>query len=193
MYISKEERQKLLEAKIAQVAESTFDNKYELLNQKVDQLLELFHNNALLHTNTVLQEATEDTDDITVEVDGEVVADTTNDESVITDAEVNTTIDASTPVDNYGPKLALANMLMSAITDEYKTISMYNDVIATANNEGFEDVVKVMKHINEEESIHVGMLQQLLTTLDVKAEEVETGKQEAEEIINNEVEKDEHE
>jgi rubrerythrin len=37
--------------------------------------------------------------------------------------------------------------------------------MATAAEEGFEDIVQVIKHINEEENIHVGMLQDVMTTI----------------------------
>ena len=155
MYISKDERRRLTESACSPQATSNID--YSQLVNKVDAIFEMFKQHFSEEVGaTRLTEDTAKEDDIQVEVDGEIVADTSDE---ITD-EVS--IDPETPVDNYGPKLALSNMIMSAITDEYETIKMYNDMIATANNEGFEDVVRIIKHINEEESIHVGMLQQLL-------------------------------
>lgn len=114
-------------------------------------------------------------DDITVEVDGEVVTD-----SVI---EEEPTMETS--IDEYGPKLAITDMLLQAINDENTTIQYYNNLIAACNQEGFIDIANVIKHINEEENIHVGMLQHAMTTISEQAKTIETGVEEAEQIIND--------
>ena len=49
-------------------------------------------------------------------------------------------------------------MLLQAINDENTTIQYYNSLVAACKDEGFEDIANVIKHINEEENIHVGML-----------------------------------
>ena len=77
-------------------------------------------------------------------------------------------------------------MLLQAVNDENSTIQFYNSLMATAAEEGFEDIVQVIKHINEEENIHVGMLQHVMTTISDQASAIETGKEEAETILNGE-------
>lgn len=151
----------------------------------VTEKLNLILERLSVNTAISLKEATEDTkEDITVEVDGETVVDTNeNDVADTLESEVEITVDDN-PASEIGPTLAVTQLLMDAIKDEYNTIQFYNDIIATASSEeGFDDVVRIMKHINEEEQIHVGMLQQLLKQYDTAAGEVETGKTEASDII----------
>ena len=114
-----------------------------------------------------------DSDSISVEVDGEIVTDPPVDEPT-----------TDTPVEEFGPKLAITDMLLQAINDENTTIQQYNNMIATCNDEGFEAIANVLKHIAEEENIHVGMLQHAMTTISDQANTIEDGKVEAEEIMS---------
>ena len=116
-------------------------------------------------------------DDITVEEDGEVVTDP----PVV---EEEPTVD--TPVDEFGPKLAITDMLLQAVNDENTTIQYYNNLIATCMAEGFEDIANIIKHINEEENIHVGMLQHAMTTISEQAKTIKDGEEEAAQIISGE-------
>lgn len=115
-------------------------------------------------------------DDITVEVDGEVVTDTA--EPV---AEPAT--DVGSEVSEPSIELGIVEMLMQAVKDEYNTISFYNGLTANANECGRKDVAAVISHINEEENIHVGQLQYCIEKLSQQATMVEDGKVEAEKII----------
>lgn len=171
MYLTKEVR--------AQLTEASNKKSFEALDQKLNLILE-----RLELTNTTM--LTEDTqDDIAVEVDGETIVDTTeveNDDAV----EVNDTVEEN-PAVEIGPAHGITQMLMDAIKDEYNTIQFYNNVIATASDEGeFEDVIRILNHINEEEQIHVGMLQQLLTRYDTASQDVYTGRDEAVDILADE-------
>lgn len=129
MYISKEERALL---------------KEKLLNEAIEDPVEGDG-----------QVPTPDGDNISVEVDGEVV----------TDPETPETKDGEDALDGYGPKLAITDMLLQAVNDENTTIQYYNNLIAACIDEGYEDIANVIKHINEEENIHVGMLQHAMTTI----------------------------
>ena len=115
-------------------------------------------------------------DDITVEVDGEVV----------TDPVVEEEPTVKTPIDEYGPKLAITDMLLQAVNDENTTIQYYNNLIAACNQEGFTDIANIIKHINEEENIHVGMLQYAMSTISEQAKDIDKGVEEAEQIIAGE-------
>ena len=50
------------------------------------------------------------------------------------------------------------------------------------SHQKFEDI----KHINEEENIHVGMLQHAMSTISEQAKDINKGVEEAEQIINGE-------
>ena len=150
--------------------------KQNLLN--VDQL-------EVIKTNELDEDAQLDGDgsvtldngeEISVEVDGQI----------ITDPPVEEVTEDSDTINEFGSKLGLTDMLLQAVNDENSTIQFYNSLMATAAEEGFEDIVQVIKHINEEENIHVGMLQHVMTTISDQASAIETGKEEAETILNGE-------
>ena len=151
MYISKEERIKLKES-------------LQLLKEAEEDLIQG-------DGKVPVQE-----NDITVEVDGEVVTDPTVEEEPTME----------TPVDEYGPKLAITDMLLQAVNDENTTIQYYNNLIAACNQEGFTDIANIIKHINEEENIHVGMLQHAMSTISEQAKDINKGVEEAEQIIAGE-------
>ena len=111
-------------------------------------------------------------DDITVEVDGEIVTDTTEPVS-----------DVGSEVSEPSVELGIVEMLMQAVKDEYNTISFYNGLTANANECGRADIAAVISHINDEENIHVGQLQYCIEKLSQQATMVEDGKVEAEKII----------
>lgn len=129
-------------------------------------------------------------DDIQVEVDGEVVADTATDE--IESGEVALEEPADT-VEEFGPKLGITDLLLAAVNDENEAIQKYNDLIAACNDEGFSEIANVIKHINEEENIHVGMLQYAMGTISEQAKTIQDGAKEAEEIMNGNLEADHEE
>lgn len=123
------------------------------------------------------QVPTSDGDNISVEVDGEVV----------TDPKTPETKDGEDALDGYGSKLAITDMLLQAVNDENTTIQYYNNLIAACVEEGYENIANVIKHINEEENIHVGMLQHAMTTISEQAKTIEDGVAEAEEIMSGDV------
>ena len=115
-------------------------------------------------------------DDIKVEVDGEVVTDTT-------EPVADGTTDVGNEISEPSVELGIVEMLMQAVKDEYNTISFYNGLTANANECGRADIAAVISHINEEENIHVGQLQYCIEKLSQQATMVEDGKVEAEKII----------
>ena len=114
-----------------------------------------------------------DGNNVSVEIDGEIVTDPPVEE---------------VSSEEFGPKLGVVDMLLQAINDENTTIQDYNSMIATCIEEGFEDVVNVLRHINEEENIHVGMLQHAMMTISEQSQSIEAGKVEAEEIMSGNLE-----
>lgn len=137
----------------------------------IDRLTQVI---GLLKTYDVITEDVED--DIKVEVDGEVVTDTT-------EPVADGTTDVGNEVSEPSVELGIVEMLMQAVKDEYNTISFYNGLTANANECGRADIAAVISHINEEENIHVGQLQYCIEKLSQQATMVEDGKVEAEKII----------
>lgn len=88
----------------------------------------------------------------------------------------------SVPAESIG----ITDMLIQAVTDEYSTIAQYNSLIAVLNDSGYHEIAAVVSHINEEEQIHVGMLQHAMEEISNQAKKVEDGKKEAEQIISGE-------
>ena len=121
-------------------------------------------------------------DDIQVKVDGEVVADTSTDD--IESGEIALQPADEGTVEEYGPKLGITDLLLDAINDENEAIQKYNALLAACNEEGFVEIANVVKHITEEENIHVGMLQYAMSTISEQAKTIQTGNKEAEEIMN---------
>lgn len=78
-----------------------------------------------------------------------------------------------------GPDLGLSTLLIQAINDEWNTIEFYNNLIATAEQEGHEDIVAIVRDINAEENIHVGQLQELLKKISPITDNIEKGGEEA--------------
>ena len=162
MYISKEERQKLKEA---------------------------------ICINGTLTEDDKIDNDITVEVDGEVITDTndTLEDTVITDVNdegISSENDQKDALDGYGSKLAITDMLLSAVNDENEAIQFYNSLIAACIEEGYQDIANIVKHISEEENIHVGMLQHAMATISEQAKTIKDGEEEAAQITTNGNEKE---
>ena len=95
-------------------------------------------------------------------------------------------LDVGAPDSLPSETLGIADMLMNAINDEYETIASYNMIIANLNEAGYPDLAAVISHINEEEQIHVGMIQHALEKISEQAKKVEEGRVEAEQIISGE-------
>lgn len=84
-----------------------------------------------------------------------------------------------------GAALGMATVLSDLIKDEYEAIDGYNTAIATAEAEGFGDMVKVLTDIQAEENIHIGQLQELMKMVDPNASKIADGTVEAEELLSN--------
>lgn len=97
------------------------------------------------------------------------------------DSDEEEAIEDKTP--EIGPDLGLSTLLIKAINDEWNTIEFYNNLIATAEQEGHEDIVAVVRDINAEENIHVGQLQELLKKISPITDNIGKGEEEAAEQV----------
>ena len=83
-----------------------------------------------------------------------------------------------------GSDTGVADLLISAINDEFEAIQFYNSLIATLRAESvqnleYNDFISVIEEINNEENLHVGQLQKLLERLSPNAESIKVGNKEA--------------
>lgn len=73
----------------------------------------------------------------------------------------------------------LANLLISAINDEWSTIASYNDLVSVLSKEQRHDMANVVADIINEENTHVGQLQTLLKSISPNVENISGGETEA--------------
>lgn len=131
---------------------------------------------AFVRENSTIKEEVED--DVKVEVDGEVVADTSEENKE--EVEVPST-DAS---------MGASQIINSLIQDELQAIDGYNSAIQTFRSmaevddkEKLEGCIKVLSDIASEENIHVGQLQEVQKLFNDQATLVTDGAEEAKEQI----------
>ena len=84
-----------------------------------------------------------------------------------------------------GACVGMATVISDLIKDEYEAIEGYNSAIATAEAEGFIDMINVLTEIQAEENLHIGQLQAIMNTLDPNAHLVDDGQQEGIEQLAN--------
>ena len=84
-----------------------------------------------------------------------------------------------------GAAVGMSTVISDLIKSEYEAIDQYNAAIATAEVEGFGDMINVLTEIQAEEHLHIGQLQAILNTLDPNAHLVDDGKQEGIEQLSN--------
>lgn len=98
---------------------------------------------------------------------------------LVGDMSITEDLENSTDTVEYGPELGMAGIINELIVDEYDAIDAYNNAIAAANEEGYEDVAKVFLDIQSEEQVHVGQLQKVMELFDPNADKVAEGDKEA--------------
>ena len=88
-----------------------------------------------------------------------------------------------------GSDTGVADMLISAINDEWSTIQRYNSMIATlrtemSGNPAYEQFIAVIEEINNEENKHVGQLQEVLKQISPNARSIQDGEEEGAAQLN---------
>ena len=88
-----------------------------------------------------------------------------------------------------GSDAGVTDLLISAINDEWKTISTYNSIIETlkyesANNPNYSAFVSILNDINAEENKHVGQLQEILNKLSPNSMYIDAGREEGRSQFN---------
>ena len=80
----------------------------------------------------------------------------------------------------------ISTILIDAINKKWDSISNFKSIIVNLQAEGYDDMIDVINSILEDENNHVGQLQKLVEILNPEAEEIEVGKEEAEETLEGE-------
>lgn len=75
------------------------------------------------------------------------------------------------------------NLLIDAINKKWESISNFNSIVVNMKEENYEDMIPVIEDILEDEHNHVGQLQQLVEMLTPIASEIESGKEQAENTL----------
>ena len=88
-----------------------------------------------------------------------------------------------------GSDTGVADLIISAIHDEWTAIQRYNSIIATlrseaVNNPQYEGFITVFEEINNEENKHVGQLQEMLKQISPNANSIEDGQEEGAAQLN---------
>ena len=89
------------------------------------------------------------------------------------------------PVEETFQTTGLTMMISDAIKAEWDTINQYNSMIATLKEENKNEVIDILNDIVNEEMIHVGQLQKVLELINPDFDNIEKGKEEAEEQLNS--------
>jgi hypothetical protein len=84
-----------------------------------------------------------------------------------------------------GAAVGMASLISDLIKDEYEAIDGYNSAIATAEAEGYGDMITVLTEIQAEENLHIGQLQELMKMVDPNAHLIDDGQQEGIEQLAN--------
>lgn len=79
-----------------------------------------------------------------------------------------------------GENTGISLLIIDAINDEWQTISKYNAMLASLQD---EYMCNVIKDIVAEENTHVGQLEKLLQTISPNVENIEKGELEADKQI----------
>jgi rubrerythrin len=98
--------------------------------------------------------------------------------------DMNESVTDAKPIEP-GADVGMATLIADLIKDEYEAIEGYNSAMATAEAEGYEDMINVLSEIQAEENIHVGQLQTLMNMVDPNGHLVDDGRQEGEEQLAN--------
>lgn len=80
----------------------------------------------------------------------------------------------------------ISTILIDAINKKWDSISNFKSIIVNLQAEGYDDMIDVINSILEDENNHVGQLQKLVEILNPETEEIEVGKEEAEETLDGE-------
>lgn len=87
--------------------------------------------------------------------------------------------ETSQTIDNDTSNHGMLGLVNSLIISEYDAIDQYNSAMATAEAEGNIEIIPILKDIIAEEHTHVGQLQAAAKLFDQSANNVDKGKEEA--------------
>lgn len=84
-------------------------------------------------------------------------------------------------------EVGLADIIISEINKKWDSVRDLNSIIINLTDRGYTDYIPIIEDILSDETNHIGKLQHMVEILNPSATNIETGKQEAEEVIEGEV------
>lgn len=78
-----------------------------------------------------------------------------------------------------GAQAGVADLINDALIDEIEAVKEYNTLSINARAEGFNEIANIVDDINTEENLHIGQLQQALSTISPNTTVINQGEQEA--------------
>lgn len=85
----------------------------------------------------------------------------------------------------FSSNTGITDILIDALNSKWNSIRNFTSVIVNLKDEGYDDMIPVIQSILEDENNHVGQLQQLIELISPGSSEIETGKEDAIETIDN--------
>ena len=76
-------------------------------------------------------------------------------------------------------------LLIDAVNKKWESIDDFNSLIVNLQEENFDDMIPIVEKILEDEHNHIGQLQQLMEQISPMAGEIEVGKEEALELLED--------
>lgn len=110
----------------------------------------------------------------------ESVSNSEYDDDFSEDMIISDTVDTPLEGPKVGADVGVADMIMTAINDEWNTIRNYNSLMATlkelqASNPEYKKFIEVIEDITAEENTHIGQLQEVLKVISPSATAIEQG------------------
>lgn len=82
-----------------------------------------------------------------------------------------------------GVEVGLADIIISSINKKWDNVRDLNTIIVNLEEYGYGEYSAIIEEILEDENNHIGKLQYIVEQLTPAAENIDDGKQEAEDII----------
>ena len=81
----------------------------------------------------------------------------------------------------------LADIVISSINSKWESVRDLNSIIVNLKEQGYDDFVPIIESVLENENNSIGQLQHIVELLSPDAENIEQGKQEAEDLLQGDI------
>lgn len=80
--------------------------------------------------------------------------------------------------------LQAGNLISTLIKTEWDCVDLYNSILLTVSNEGIKEVDDILNNIISDHYIHIGQLEKALQYVNNAANDIDDGKEIADDILN---------